>query len=67
MWLLSFAVLLFIIVVGMIIYANWPTMSSGQSCGGCQQSSCSQCPCNRCGMSRKRCGCQMRPQGCPFC
>ncbi len=48
----------------MIIYANWPAKSSGQSCGqSC--GGCPNCPCNRCGMPPKRCGCA--PKGCPFC
>jgi len=67
MWLLTFAVILFIIVVGMIIYANWPASASGQSCGGCGGcQGCQQNPCNRCGMPKRRCGCPPAG-GCPFC
>jgi hypothetical protein len=54
MWLLVFLIILLIIVVGLIIYANWPTVAAGgaspcTSCGGmtpmnpCGQ--CNQMPC----------------------
>ncbi len=68
MWLLSASIVLFIIIVGLIIYGNMPvraTFAGGCGCGG---RGCGNCPCNRCGMPKRRCGCQGPPQGgCPFC
>jgi hypothetical protein len=61
MWLLTFLVVLFIFVIGMIMYANWPS-SVPQNDGGCG--------CNRCGQQVNRCGCPVKPQcnkGCQFC
>ncbi len=65
MWLLTFLVILFIVIIGLIIYSNFPKSSSGQSCGGCDQS-CPKCPCNRCGMSKKHCRCPYK-MNCQFC
>ncbi len=67
MWLLTFSVVLFIIVIAMIIYANWPAQSSGVSCGGGCGGGCPKCPCRQCGMPRPRCRCQSPSGGCPFC
>lgn len=67
MWLLSFLVVLFIIVIAMIMYANWPT-NAPQTGGGC---ACGQgCGCDRCGRPANRCGCPQKPkckQSCQFC
>lgn len=64
MWLLTASVILFIIVVGLIIYSNMPIRGGGCGCGGM---GCNNCPCNRCGMPRRRCGCGSPKGGCPFC
>lgn len=66
MWLLTASVVIFIIVIGLIIYANMPASSSGRSCG-CGGSGCSNCPCRKCGAPRKQCGCGQSAGGCPFC
>lgn len=66
--MLTIAVILFIIVIALIVYANWPKNAypcnqcgmSGRRCG------CSSNSCNQCGMPRRRCGCN-KPPGCPFC
>jgi uncharacterized membrane protein len=61
MWLLTFLIVLFIIVIGMIMYANWPS-SVPQTGGGCG--------CNTCGQQVNRCGCPVKPKcnkGCQFC
>lgn len=67
MWLLTFLVVLFVIVIAMIMYANWPSSSSASS-GGCP---CGQgCSCNSCGQQVNRCGCPVKPKcnkGCQFC
>lgn len=67
MWLLSASILLFIVVIGLIVYANWPASgtSCGGGCGGCP--SCQQRPCDRCQKPRSRCGCPPPSGGCPFC
>lgn len=65
MWLLSASIILFIIVIGLIIYSNMPQRSGG-GCG-CGGMGCNNCPCNRCGMPRRRCGCGPPKGGCPFC
>uniref|UniRef100_A0A6C0DU00 Uncharacterized protein n=1 Tax=viral metagenome TaxID=1070528 RepID=A0A6C0DU00_9ZZZZ len=68
MWLLSASILLFIVVIGLIVYANWP--ASGTSCGGGCGGGCSSCqqkPCDRCQKPKSRCGCQQPQGGCPFC
>ena len=71
MWLLSFLVVLFIIVIAMILYANWSSKrTEGQSQGGCPCGN--RCPCMQCGGSGGSCRCPYRPRcqgggGCPFC
>ncbi len=66
MWLLTFLVVLFVIVIAMIIYANYsssPTPSGGCPCG-------QGCSCNSCGQQVNRCGCPVKPKcnkGCQFC
>lgn len=65
MWLLTFSIILFIVVIAMIIYANWPSSGPGQGCG-CGSAGCPQCPCNRCGVPKRRCGCPQQG-GCSFC
>lgn len=68
MFLLTVTIVIFIIVIGLIIYSNMPQMSSGVSCGKCGGGGCGSCPCNRCGAPRKQCGCgNRRPDDCPFC
>jgi hypothetical protein len=66
MWLLTASVILFIIVIGLIIYSNMPQRSGGGGCG-CGGMGCNNCPCNRCGMPKRRCGCGPPKGGCPFC
>lgn len=66
MWLLTASIILFFIVIGLIVYANWP--ASGTSCGGCGGCpSCQQRPCDRCQKPKSHCGCQKPQGGCPFC
>lgn len=66
MWLLTASIILFFIVIGLIVYANWPASSSGRSCGGgC--GGCPDCPCKRCRMPRRQCGCPEKEKGCGFC
>jgi hypothetical protein len=60
MMLLIVSIIVFLVVIGLIFYANMPRQC-GQGCGGCPQ-----CPCRKCGMPRKRCGCGSQG-GCPFC
>lgn len=55
MLLLTISVIVFIIVIALIVYANMPRSK------GCPSDSC-----NQCGMPRRRCGCG-KPPGCPFC
>lgn len=65
----EYAIILFIIVIGLIIYANWPATATGASCGGgCGggYSSCQQRPCGGCHKPKNRCGCP-KQGGCPFC
>jgi len=69
MWLLTFSVILFIIVIALIVYANWPKSASGKSCG-CGGDGCPACEpnsCNRCRKPKNRCGCPAVAGGCPFC
>lgn len=67
MWLLTASIVIFIIVIGLIIYANMPARSSGQSCG-CGGGGCQNCPCRKCGVPRRKCGCGQATGGeCPFC
>lgn len=67
MWLLTFLVVVFIIVIAMIVYANYSS-SIPQTSGGCP---CGQgCSCNNCGQQVNRCGCPQKPrckQSCQFC
>jgi hypothetical protein len=70
MWLLTASVILFIVIVAMLIYANWtPSPAPGDgTCGGRCGGGCPNCPCNRCDMPKRRCGCGPRGGGgCPFC
>ena len=68
MWLLTFSTILFIIVVGMIIYANWPSSPKSSFVGcGCGGGGCPNCPCRQCGAQRAQCGCRQKPAGCSFC
>ncbi len=67
MLLLSASIILFIIVIAFIIYANWPSATTRQMCGGCGGSGCPQCPCNRCGVPKPRCKCPRTSGGCSFC
>ncbi len=69
MWLLSFLVILFIIVIAMILYANWPSKRV-EAQGGCPCGN--RCPCSQCGGAPSTCRCPYRPKcqgrgGCPFC
>ena len=70
MLLLSILIFLFILVVGMIVYANWPDYSSGTSCGascdGCNTCKPSRPPCGQCGQSKRSCRCPKK-DGCQFC
>ncbi len=66
MWLLIASIVLFIVVIGFIIYANMPSSTAPTSCGGCS-TGCPKCPCRQCGMPRHRCGCGPPAGGCPFC
>lgn len=66
MWILIASIIIFIIVIGMIIYANQPSNTSAQGCGRCGGGGCPQCPCNRCGVPKQRCGCP-KQGGCQFC
>ncbi len=66
MWLLTVSIVIFIIVIAMIIYANKPTSTGTQGCGRCGGGGCPQCPCNRCGVPKPRCGCP-KQGGCQFC
>jgi hypothetical protein len=72
MWLLTFSIILFFVVIGLIIYANWPASASSSSCGGGCGGGCSSCQkrsCNRCYKPRGQCGCGGggNSGGCPFC
>jgi len=75
--LLPILVLVFLVIVGFIVYANWPAAAAAgvtqaqtcQSCGeppkrcGCRQR---QPPCAQCGMPKPQCGCPKK-QECSFC
>jgi hypothetical protein len=65
MWLLSVSIIIFLIVIALIVYANWPESASSDC--GCGAPRCQKCPCNKCGVPKKRCGCGPPPGGCPFC
>lgn len=65
MFLLYFLIALFLVVISLIVYANWPASSSGNSCGDC--GNCSTCPCRRCGMPKPRCNCRPKNNECQFC
>jgi hypothetical protein len=62
MILLTISIIVFIIVIALIVYANWPAPASGNSCGGCP----SEDPCNGCGAPKPRCRCPPAG-GCKFC
>ena len=62
MMLLTISIIVFIIVIALIVYANWPAASSGNSCGG----ECPPPPCNSCGVPKPRCRCPPAG-GCKFC
>ncbi len=68
MSLLTFSVVLFIIVIALIVYANWPVSASHKSCrcGGDGCDACQPNPCDRCHKPKSRCGCPPAG-GCPFC
>ena len=61
MFLLYFLIALFLVVLGLIVYANWPS-SDSSGCGGCPTP-----PCNRCGVPKQNCRCRPKPDGCQFC
>lgn len=65
MWLLTVSVILFIAVIGFIVFANWPTSMSNRKCN-CGGGGCPKCPCNRCGQPKQQCRCNAAG-GCPFC
>jgi hypothetical protein len=70
MIILSISVIIFLVIIGLLIYVNWPTKSAAFTTPcGCGGRGCANCPCNRCGMPRRRCGCQAPSSsgGCPFC
>jgi len=57
MLFLSFIIVLFIAVVGMLLYANWPKMPMDKHSCGCGRPQCDACSappkkpvCNQCGM-----------------
>lgn len=69
MLLLIVLTLIFIAIIGMIIYANWPAGDLSRDrcgCGGLDDQ-CPRCPCKRCGQPKSDCRCPHRKQGCPFC
>lgn len=75
MWFLVFISILLLVVIGMLVYANWPKVPSpssncgatdGNGCGKPQCGSCGQRQCNQCGMPKPQCHCPKK-QGCPFC
>jgi hypothetical protein len=66
MWLLTGLIVIFILVIGFIIYASMPSSTAPTSCGGCP-TGCPRCSCNRCKMPRRKCGCPPPAGGCPFC
>lgn len=66
--------ILFLVIVGLLIYANMPAYRPG--CGGCRKPQCDACsqppqaprmqnPCNKCGMPKPQCHCPKKE--CPFC
>ena len=73
MILLSIVTIIFFLVIGVLIYRNWPAGSTGRSCGGCGR--CGRCqekrkkqrPCGRCGKPAATCPCHKKKGGCPFC
>lgn len=68
MWLLTVSVILFIIVIGFIIYGNWPPKSGDNKCGCTTNKRCPRCPCNRCGQSKSHCRCNIDGgDRCQFC
>jgi hypothetical protein len=70
MIILSIAVTIFIVIIGMLIYSNWKSsdaknVAQGQGCG-CGR----KCPCSKCGAPPNTCGCPYKPKcqgGCSFC
>lgn len=71
MFLLMASILIFVVVIGLIIMANWPASSSvaplqGMGCG-CGGRGCGNCGCRGCGMPRPRCGCGSQGGQCSFC
>ena len=70
MLILVFSIILFIVVIGFLIYPNLPALSTGRSCGCGQAQSnaeCPKCPCNRCGQAKHHCRCNAAAGGCSFC
>ena len=72
--LLPILIIIFIAIIGFIIYANWPSPAAAvtpeQTCQSCgappKQCGCRPPPCGRCGMPKPQCGCPMKA-GCAFC
>ena len=71
MIILSIAITIFIVIIGMLIYSAWksnksvtnPTGGDGCGCGR-------RCPCSKCGSPPNTCGCPYKPKcqgGCSFC
>ncbi len=56
MFLLVISIILFIIVLVLLIYPNWP-----KKCGN---TNVQQNPCNKCGQPKNHCGCNPK---CTFC
>lgn len=70
MWLLIVSIIVFLIVIGLIAYANWPRSLGSNGCAGDDCPGCGSCqgPCNRCHKPKNRCGCPKPPGGgCSFC
>ena len=58
MFLLVISIILFIIVLVLLIYPNWP-----KKCGN-SNTNVQQNPCNRCGQPKNHCGCNPK---CTLC
>ena len=63
MLLLVIFTVLFFIVIGMIMYANWPSYSSGRRC---EEDDCDKPACGRCRQPKRSCRCPKKA-GCDFC
>jgi len=73
--LLPILIIIFLAIIGFIVFANWPTapaaaVTPDQTCQSCgappKRCRCGPPPCGQCGMPKPQCGCP-KMDGCAFC